>query len=690
MTKLKRELIVLKPLIKESIIEFPKLEITVEEKTYDISDLTNLENIHAIATALKIYLKGQQSSRAVFLELRNFLRFISKHSEKIDEKSIIKYKKSLDTNVENGLSTKYQKFSRASAFVKGLISEDIIEDFPIPPNFSNFNSNQKDSFAEIARCYIEDDSHFDHQDIKVIMDRFELEHLQAKALNYSLGAIDIIHKKAIVDIYKWEEDWEKVEKIIEQLSENDLEKLRCVTDFNSFYRRRERTLEEAFQILYSKFGDNIPAVKYWPKGMEEFFRTKGWKSSRVKNLLNGMSTNIDDMTILNKSINNLLLEQKEKFNKVETYYIDSDGRDDPRTIELALSILYAHYGRILPESIKWPKGISDYLKYRKWGSSRVHSAFFPTPETLAPFIVGLLSHIEIAPNVDCVAFYTYLTSFKPSSKEGKTHVFMDKPRANKPIEKDIKTTDPMISLCIKHSERMISVLKSIQTNESNSLILQKKTPLFIQRNTMSARRDIHTLDSSTVVNIVKRFLADLAKEDPFISPLVEGGCTGQNFRPTIVLIQKLCGESTRVIQKLLNHSNSETTKIYTERVLTQSMILSKSKKFQNYLVENALKNDSSNNRQLLNTAIEDAVDEWINCDAKRIWFKDDAIIAEWIAWEKIISDSENELKFQNPIRWEQYWLPRLIKYQSLLENVLEIDKKSALTLAETIKLPPLS
>lgn len=689
MTKLKRELIVLKPLIKESIIEFPKLEITVEEKTYDISDLTNLENIHAIATALKIYLKGQQSSRAVFLELRNFLRFISKHSEKIDEKSIIKYKKSLDTNVENGLSTKYQKFSRASAFVKCLIREDIIEDFSIPPNFSNVAAEQKKSFGEIARRYIEDDSNFDTQDIKNIMDHFALECLQAKTLSYSLGAIDIIHKKAITDIYKWEEDWEKVEKIIGLIGDKDLEKLRCVNDFTKDFPMRERSLEEAFQILYSKFGDNIPAVKYWPKGMEEFFRSKNWKSSRVKNLLNGISTNVDDMTILNKSIKNLSLEQKEKFNKVETYYIDSDGRDT-RTVELALSILYANYGRILPESTKWPKGISDYLKYRNWSPSRVHSAFFPTPETLTPFIVGLLSHIEIAPNVDSVAFYTYLTSFKPSSKEGKTYVYMAKPRAKKPIEKDIKTTDPMISLCIKHSERMISVLKSIQTNESNSLILQKKTPLFIQRNTMSARRDIHTLDSSTVVNIVKRFLADLAKEDPFILPLVEGGCTGQNFRPTIVLIQQLCGESTTTIQKLLNHSNSATTKIYTERVLTQSMILSKSKKFQNYLVENALKNDSSNNRQLLNTAIEDAVDEWINCDAKRIWFKDDAIIAEWIAWEKIISDSENELKFQNPIRWEKYWLPRLVKYQSLLENVLEIDKKSALTLAETIKLPPLS
>lgn len=689
MTKLKRELIVLKPLIKESIIEFPKLEITVEEKTYDISDLSNLENIHAIVTALKTYLKGQRSSRAVFLELRNFLRFISKHSEKIDEKSIIKYKKSLDTNVENGLSTKYQKFSRASAFVKCLIREDIIEDFSIPPNFSNVAAEQKKSFGEIARRYIEDDSNFDTQDIKNIMDHFALECLQAKTLSYSLGAIDIIHKKAITDIYKWEEDWEKVEKIIGLIGDKDLEKLRCVNDFTKDFPMRERSLEEAFQILYSKFGDNIPAVKYWPKGMEEFFRSKNWKSSRVKNLLNGISTNVDDMTILNKSIKNLSLEQKEKFNKVETYYIDSDGRDT-RTVELALSILYANYGRILPESTKWPKGISDYLKYRNWSPSRVHSAFFPTPETLTPFIVGLLSHIEIAPNVDSVAFYTYLTSFKPSSKEGKTYVYMAKPRAKKPIEKDIKTTDPMISLCIKHSERMISVLKSIQTNESNSLILQKKTPLFIQRNTMSARRDIHTLDSSTVVNIVKRFLADLAKENSSIFPLVQGGCTGHNFRPTIVLIKQLIGESTTTIQKLLNHSNSSTTKIYTDRLLTQSMILSKSKKFQNYLVENALKNDSSNNRQLLNTAIEDAVDEWINCDAKRIWFKDYDVIAEWLAWEKIIRESEDGLKFENPIRWEKYWLPRLVKYQSLLENVLEKDKKYALTLAETIKLPPLS
>lgn len=687
MTKLNREPIFLAQSEKESIIEFPKLEITVEEKTYDLSNLSTLENIHEIVVVLKKYLKGQRSCKAVFLELRNFLTNILKINDKIDEKSMIKYKNFLDVNEDNCLSTKYQKFSRASTFVKGLIRDDIIEDFPIPTNFPNVDKEQKKSFGEIARHYIDDDSHFDHQDIKSIIDQFELEHLQAKILSYSLDAIDIIHKKAIADIYKWEDDWKKLEKIIEQLSEEELEKLRFVSDFTKYFLIRERTLEEAFQILYSKFGDNIPAVKYWPKGMEDFFRSKGWKSSRVKNLFKKISTDINDVNVFNKAIKNLSLNQKEKFNKIENYYMGSDQRD-PRTIELALSILYANYGRILPDSTKWPKGICDYLKYRKWLPSRVRAAFFPTPETIAPFIIGLLSHIEIAPNVNCIAFYTYLTSFKPSSKEGKTNVFMDKFRANGPIEKDIKTTDPMISVCIKHSERILSVLKDMETNEAKNLILQRKTPLFLQYNPIGGC--IRTLDPSTVVNVVKNFLANLGKEEPSILPLVQGSCTGHNFRPTIALIHKLCGESTITTQKLLNHSHSSTTQIYTERVLTRSMILSKSKKFQNYLVENASKINSNNNAQLLNTTIEDVVDAWISCDAKRIWFKDNDVIADWIAWEKIISDSESELKFQNPIRWEKYWLPRLVKYQNLLENVLEKDKKIALTLARTIKLPPLS
>lgn len=686
MTRLKREPIIRKVSGNESIVEFPKLEITIENKIYDISDLSTLENIHEIVMTLKIYLKSQRSYRSVFLEIRNFLKDILKYNKKIDEQSIIKYKLFLDTNAVLSLSSKQQKFSRASLFVELLIRENIIEDFPIPSNFSNIVKEQKKSFSEIARHYIDDDN-FDKVDIENIMNQFSLEHLQAKSLSYSVGALDIIHKKAIDDIYRWEKDWTKVEKIIKKLNRKNLDELVSKTDFNKDFPLRERSLKEAFQILYSKFGSDLPAAKYWPAGMVDFFRAKKWKIDRVKSLFEGISINIHDVSILNEAIVNFSSDQKEKFNKIKDYYHDSDGRD-PRSIELALSILYANFGRILPDSTQWPTGITDYLKYRNWIPNRVRGAFFPTPETITPFIIGLLSHIEIAPNVDCVAFYTYLTSFKPSSIEGKTNVYMDKFRSKKPLIKDINTTDPMISLCVKHSKRMLFVLKNLGTNEATTIISQKKVPLFLQYTAIGG--SIRTLDPTTVTHIVKYFLADLAKEYPCILPLVQNRCSGQNFRPTIVLVKKMFGDSTVTIQKLLNHSHSSTTKVYTERALTQSMILSKSKKFQEYLVENSRNNHSIDKEKLLNTEESNAVDEWISCKAKRIWFKDNDVIADWIAWEKIISKSENELKFDNPIRWEKYWLPRLIKYQNLLANVLEVDLKSAAKIAEIIKLPPLS
>lgn len=686
MTKLKREPIVRKLSKNDSLVEFPKLDITIENKTYDISDLSTLENIHEIIVILKTYIKEQRSRKAVFLELRNFLRDILKISGKIDEKAMIKYKESLDFNTKIVLSTKQQKFSRASLFTSLLMRESVISDFPLPPNFSDVIKKPKKSFSEIAWNYIDNDSNFDNLDIENIMNQFSLEYLQAKSLSYSLSAIDIIHNKAIRDIYDWEKDWNKVDEIIKGLREHDFEYLRSITDFSKNFPIRERTLKEAFQILYSKYGYSIPVVKFWPKGMEEFFRSKKWKSSRVKSLFNGLSNNFDDVNLLNKAIADLSKSQMEKFKKIDDYYMDSDGRD-PRSIELALSILYVNFGRILPDSTKWPKGITDYLKYRRWVPNRVRGAFFPTPETITPFIVGLLSHIEIAPNVDSVAFYTYLSSFRPSSKEGKTNVFMDKFRGNKIISKDIQTTDPMISLCIKHSERMLGVLKELETEEVKSLLSQKKIPIFLQQTAFGGR--IRTLDPSSVTNIVKYFLADLAKEHTEILPLVSGSCTGHNFRPTIALINKLCGESMITIQKLLGHSHSLTTKIYTERVSTQSMILSKSRNYQQYLVDNAMKEIHLNNNYL-SPKEASAEDRWISCDAKRIWFKDIEVFAEWIAWEKIISESENELKYGNPIRWEKYWLPRLIKYQSLLANLTEVDRGCACKLAETIKLPPLS
>ena len=688
MTKLKREPIVLKHPQKNAVLDFPKLEITVDGETFDLSHFSSLENISEIVSVLKKYLKTQSKGKSVFRELRKLLEFFLENSGKIDEYTLIRYKVFLDACEEIVLTTKYQKFLRATGFVKLLISENVIEDFPIPLGFENVDAEPKETFCEIARTYIEDDNNFDNQDIQNIADHFDLDRLQAKTIIYDLGAIDLIHQKAVSDIKKWEEDWDKVEKIIKKLDDKDLDKLRCVTNFTKEFPLRERSLEEAFQILYSKFGNNIPAVKYWPKGMEEFFRFKKWKTSRVKGLLNGSSKDPDDLDILNKSLKKLSTELKKKLNEVEDYYIDSHDRD-PRSIELALSILYANYGRILPESQKWPIGLGDYLKYRNWSSSRILSAFFPTPHTLTPFIVGLLSHVDIAPNVDSVAFYTYLSSFRPSNKEGKVNIFIDKKRST-PTNRDINSTDPMIALCMKHSERMSLVLKSIDLEETKKIILQKDIPLLLQHNNKSKRRGIHTLDPTTVVDIVKRFLVNLSENHPFILPLVQGKCTGQNFRPTIGLIKVLTGNSLASVQRLFNHKSSSTTQRYTDRLSTKGIMFSKSKKFQNFLVENSKKPEFYNSKELLSPTTDHAVDEWISCDAKRIWFKDNEVIAEWIAWERIISVSEDKLKFENPIRWENYWLPRLVKYQTLLGNVLASDKKNALIIAANIKLPPLS
>lgn len=282
MTKLKREPLVLQHPEKNAVLDFPKLEITVESKTFDLTHLASLANIYEIVGVLKKYLKYQRKAIFVFHELRKLLEFFLENGGVIDECTLTRYRFFLDTCEELVLSTKYQKFLRATGFIKLLIREDILEDFPIPLGFENIEKDHKETFCEIARSYIEDDNNFNNQDIQNIVDYFDLDNFQAKTIIYNLGAIDLIHQKAVNEIKKWEEDWDKVEKIIEKLKGKDLDELRCIRNFTNEFPLRERSLEEALQILYSKFGNNIPAVKYWPKGMSDFFRSKNWKASRVK------------------------------------------------------------------------------------------------------------------------------------------------------------------------------------------------------------------------------------------------------------------------------------------------------------------------------------------------------------------------------------------------------------------------
>ncbi|OCH50212.1 hypothetical protein A6D97_18755 [Vibrio sp. ZF57] len=194
--------------------------------------------------------------------------------------------------------------------------------------------------------------------------------------------------------------------------------------------------------------------------------------------------------------------------------------------------------------------------------------------------------------------------------------------------------------------------------------------------------------------MVRDFITEQSEQHPILKAII--GATGENFRPTNALILRLSGESTGKIQQILNHNSSVTTNLYTERVYTQAILKTKQKNFMRYLVDNAtapetkLESNKSKPKNDLWDASNDGVDEWINCEAQRIWFHDVEIVAEWVAWERQIAEYEEELKFNNPKRWALYWAPRLAKYKSMLTLVTEVDLKAANEKAVNIVLPPLS
>ena len=166
MSKLQRSPIFLKKSKSDSIVDFPKAEIKVGNKYYDLSGLSTLDNFYEIVSGIKSYLEGRRAPSNQFLVLKYFLMIVSKFSTKIDKETMTFYKNHLDANPDITLSTKWQKYSIACNFINYLISKEIIDDFIVPPNFENIEKKPIPSFADIARNYIENDDNFDKLDIE--------------------------------------------------------------------------------------------------------------------------------------------------------------------------------------------------------------------------------------------------------------------------------------------------------------------------------------------------------------------------------------------------------------------------------------------------------------------------------------------------------------------------------------------
>lgn len=667
------------------------------------SDLMDLHDGDKIIRSLNLFIRDKRiiTARNESNEVLSYLRFALKLSGVVNTISLRAYFDELSNNSSIVYSTKYQKYTTVKKFIKYLQESNVLpEEMKVPVGFdsSKVAKNAKKSFPELARLYVENESNFDADDIKEVAEILDIELRDARAYSFALECIDIIHRESLAAIYKLEKDWDFVQAIIDKLTPEDIAFYQSVDGINDPVFFRNRTVQDAIATLYAQFGTTIPAIKNWIPKLENYFRLEGWNKvgTRVKRLFEGNPVIEEDLGLL-AFAKGLSEEQLSEYRELENFS-QNNPRFDLRTIEHAISILYVQQGRILPDSTKWSTGVTDYLKTRGWLPSRVRASLFPTTRSVSPFIIGLLSYIDLSPNVDPVAQYAHLGSFIPAEEEGKTRVILDKFRGEI-LDKSFPEDDEIIAACVRYVERVKRFL--LDAGEFGGEVLRMaKPPLFVQYTaTSSVTKDKNTAtltapEQSTVTDLVRYFIRDLSVKYPILKEL--RGATGENFRPTNALILRLSGESSAQIQRVLNHRYPSTTNLYTDRVYTQTILRTKQKDFMQYLVDNANFDESKSKNDKSKVEIDfwdgssEGVDEWINCDAQRFWFHDVDIISEWVAWEKKITDSEEELKFNNPKRWDIYWAPRLTKYRSMLSLVSKTELKTAVQKAADIVLPPLS
>ncbi|ASJ72126.1 hypothetical protein [Granulosicoccus antarcticus] len=366
-------------------------------------------------------------------------------------------------------------------------------------------------------------------------------------------------------------------------------------------------------------------------------------------------------------------------------------RLDDKTLEAAFRILYAHFGFSLPATKAWPAGISDWCKGRDgWTSNRVKGAFFPVVKTLDPFLLLLLSDDSLSLNVDSAAMYSYIDSCRPSKYDEFTDVYFGKYRGS-PTRKCLRTDNPTIVGICALSEKLEKTLPFMPGGAK--WLSNERAPLMVHWSTFSGlETKLRGLDPSTPVNMVKRFIGIASKEFPCLLPLV-GRTSGENFRPTHALIKKLSGESIDKIRLGLNHKNISTTKVYVDRLETQAMLKNKHLLFQRYLIEEAVDTRRTGSGYVCSNPVSDGCvqhTQCFECDAKRVVLKSPSIVAEWIALEEHIRLAEYSLSVSNPERWEYFWKPKLIEYQTLIDMVDERYKNEAILLTGEVLLPWLS
>ncbi|WP_137165566.1 hypothetical protein [Salinimonas lutimaris] len=361
-----------------------------------------------------------------------------------------------------------------------------------------------------------------------------------------------------------------------------------------------------------------------------------------------------------------------------------------RSLPFAFRVLYANYGRLIPSSLEWPIGLADFCKNQGWPPRRIQAAFFTSAYNLQYFLVAALSHKELAPNVDSVAFYAYTNAFIPSSEKGMMSVHFGKKRGAA-TQKDISRKERICAAFYAYQNRLKSLLSKVPRGQE--WLRKENCELFIHYTKNNGQHSIRTFDRSSTAHMVRRVTKEFASQHSEFEPLVAAKVTGENFRPTISALDILSGGTLGKLKHKLNHKSLSTTESYGVRVATQSIHDRKLKSFQDYLISNRNNNlpDTGTGYQCGQAENSNVVCSGVGmcfaCEARRVVLKDTKLIAEWKAYAEWIKKNEQRLRFNNVERWDNHWQLKLAEYEALLAECTKAEVRAAETLARNIKVP---
>ncbi|NCT70145.1 MAG: hypothetical protein GXC75_04320 [Xanthomonadaceae bacterium] len=620
-----------------------------------------------ILAQANLYLRRYAKQRPAANALLRYFKSAHRSTNSLGADSLAKYKKELAARRASGANTKNQVFSSARGFVKRLIEKGVLPPQTLPKNFKTIEVNSHPSFSEVAGSDVEI-ALADRKDLvgEVLQDG-RLDQTSAQVLVFNRLVVDQVHACAIEGLRGKLDDCDLVNKIISDIGEEELGQLRDISDFNAEFGDT-RTEELAFRILYANHGSTLPATEEWTPGVYDFFKTRGLIAAGIRRRFASNLRQIMDFWSKARP------DERRRLRSVADWRLRAT---DQRSVELAIKMLFARFGRRLPASAKWPKGLVDYLKAHGWTPLRLASAFFPGPVLHQHLMMLLLSHKELAPNVSSVVQHSTIEAVMPGSYAGVLSVHLGKKRGA-PVLEDVSDKDEGLALVRRYQGTLRAALEAC--DEGGQWLGKEECPLFLHFGRHGSLKKYEEEDAGDMAKRSFRSYADRAS----IISYVVGRATGVNFRPSIVAIMALKGVPVGKIKRKLHHGRFATTTSYVDRVETSVRKRGRQMDFQQMLLDEVVAVSASGPSTKVDVGSDQGSAEG---GSNPVLLADDRAIALWMAWCKEIRASEQRMRIENPERWSGYWQVMLMEYQAFLAKVPSSQKRRAEDIASSIVLP---